>query len=96
MLTMVPTWKMSSGFGFVDRGIVLGGKKYLFIAGQSFFERTHARLAAHHERSHHVGKDDHVPNGHHGQFLALEFFLGVRQLWSPVSGRVGYSVKTSA
>ena len=72
-----------AGLGFVDRGIVLGGKKNFLIAGQSFFERAHARLPAHHERSHHVRKDDHVPNGHHGQLLALEFFLGVRQLGLP-------------
>src|SRR4029077_9183946 len=71
------------GLGFVDAGIVLGRKKYFLIAGQSFFERANARLAAHYERSHHVRKDDHVPNGHHRQFLALELFLWVRQLGLP-------------
>src|SRR2546429_2714955 len=69
--------------GLVDAGIVLGRKKYLLIAGQSFFERANAGLAAHHERSHHVRKDDHVTNGHHRQFLALELFLWVRQLGLP-------------
>ena len=68
-----------AGLGFVDAGVVLGGKKNFLIAGQSFFESAHARLPAHYERSHHIGKDDHVPNGHHGQLLALELFLGVRQ-----------------
>jgi hypothetical protein len=72
-----------SGLGLVDAGVVLGRKKNLLIAGQSFFERAHAGLPAHHEWSHHVRKDDHVANGHHRQFLALEFFLWVRQLGLP-------------
>ncbi len=54
-----------SSLRFVDAGIVLGGEKYLFVAGQSFFERAHAGFPAHHERSHHVREDDDVPNGHH-------------------------------
>jgi hypothetical protein len=54
------------GLRFVDRGIVLCGEKYLFVAGESFFERPNARFPAHHERGHHVGEDDHVTNGHHG------------------------------
>ena len=54
------------GFGFVDRGVVLGGQKDFLVAGQSLFERAYARFPAHHERSHHIRKDDHVTNGHHG------------------------------
>ena len=72
-----------SRLGFVDRGIVLRGKENLLVAGQSFFEGAHTRLPAHYERRHHVGEDDHVSNGHHRQLLALEFFLGVRQLNLP-------------
>ncbi len=63
------------GFGVVDGGIVLGGEKDLFVARHSLFERSHALLAAHHERSHHVGKDDHVADGHHRQTLCIGFFL---------------------
>ena len=62
---------------------MLSSEKNLLVAGQSFFERAYARLPAHHERSHHVRKDDHVTNGHHRQFLALELFFGVRQLALP-------------
>jgi hypothetical protein len=74
------------GLGLVDGGVVLGGQKDLLVGGQSLFESAHAGLAAHDERRHHVGKDDHVPNGHHGQLLALEFFFGCGSTTrSPVS-----------
>jgi len=63
-------------FGLVDGGIVLGGQEDLFVRGKSFFQGAHAGLAANHEGRHHVRKDDHVPNRHHGQLLGFEFFLG--------------------
>ena len=63
------------GLGFVDRGIVLGGKKDLLVAGHGLFERPHARFAPHHERGHHVRKDDHVADGHHRQTFCIGFFL---------------------
>ena len=64
------------GLGLVDGGIVLSGQKDFLVRGQRLFEGPHAGLSAHDERRHHVRKDDHVPDGHHGQLLALEFFLG--------------------
>ena len=65
--------------GLVDAGVMLGGQKDLLVRGQRFFQGAHAGLAAHHKRRHHVRKDDHVADGHHGQLFGLEFFLG---LWS--------------
>ena len=65
--------KYVSSLGLVDRGVVLGGKKDLLIAGQSFLERAYARLPAHHERRHHVGEDDHVRMGIMGSFLLSNF-----------------------
>ncbi len=53
------------GAGFIDGGVVLGGEKYLLVAGHGLFEGAHAGLTAHHERRHHVRKNDDVPNGHH-------------------------------
>ena len=64
------------GLGLVDRGVVLRGEKDLAVAGERLFERAHARLPAHHERGHHVGKDDHVADGHHGQLARFVFFAG--------------------
>ena len=64
------------GFGFVDGGVVLRGQENFLIRRQRFFEGAHARLAAHHKRRHHEGKDDHVPDGHHGQLSRFELFLG--------------------
>ncbi len=61
------------GLGLVDTRVVLGGKEYLLIASQRFFQCAHARLPADHEWRHHVGKDDDVSNRHHGEFLGLEF-----------------------
>ena len=63
------------GLGFVDGGIVLGGKKDLLVARHRLFQRPHARFAAHHERGHHVRKDDHVADGHHRQTFCIGFFL---------------------
>ncbi len=53
---------------------MLRGQKDLAVAGERFFKRAHARLAAHHERRHHVGEDHHVPDGHHGQLAGLGLF----------------------
>ena len=53
------------GVWLVDGGVVLGCQEYLPVAGQGFFKRTDAGLAANDERSHHVREDDHVTNGHH-------------------------------
>ncbi len=70
------------GLGLVHAGIVLGRQENLLVAGQRLFQRAHARLPAHHERSHHVGEDDHVPDGHHGQLLGFEFFLALGHHYS--------------
>ena len=64
------------GFGFIDGGVMLGGQENLLVRGESLFQGAHARLAAHDERRHHEGKDDHVPDGHHGQLPGFELFLG--------------------
>jgi hypothetical protein len=64
------------GLGLVDGGVVLGGEKDLAIAAECLFERTHAGLAAHHEGRHHIGEDDHIADGHHGQLARLVFFAG--------------------
>ncbi len=64
------------GFWFVDGGIVLSRQKNLLVRSQGFFESAYARFAPHYERSHHERKDDHVPNGHHGQLSRFVFFLG--------------------
>ena len=64
------------GLGFVHTGIVLSGKEDLFVCRQRLFQRMHARFPAHHKRSHHVGEDDHIPNGHHGKFFSFEFLFG--------------------
>ena len=61
--------------GVVDGGVVLGGEKDLLVARHRLFERTHALLASHHERNHHVRKDDHVADGHHRQTFCIGFFL---------------------
>ena len=63
------------GTRFIDGGIVLGGEEDLLVAGQRLFERAHARLAAHHERRHHVREDDDVPDGHHRQTFGIGFFF---------------------
>ena len=60
----------------IHAGIMLRGEKNFVVAGQRFFERAHARFAAHHERRHHVRKDDDVPNGHHRQSSGIGFFFG--------------------
>ena len=57
--------------------VVLGGEKDLLVGGQGFFQRAHAGFPPHHEGGHHVGKDDHVADGHHGELLGFEFFLGL-------------------
>jgi len=63
----------------VHAGVVLGRQKNLLIRGQRLFKRPHAGFPSDHERSHHVRKDDHVPDGHHREFSSLEFFLGSGQ-----------------
>ena len=60
---------------FVHRSVVLGGQKDLFVASQGVFESPNARIATHNERGHHVGENDDVPNGHHGQALGFRLFL---------------------
>ncbi len=62
--------------GLVDRCVVLGCEKNLAVAVQRLFQSAHAGLAAHHERGHHVGKDDHVPDRHHRQLAQLGLFAG--------------------
>jgi hypothetical protein len=71
------------GLGLVDGGVVLGGEENLAVAGQGLFEGAHAGLAAHDERRHHIGEDDHVADGHHGQLARLVFFArhGHRGTW---------------
>ena len=64
------------GLGFVHTGIVLGGKEDFLVRRQRLFQRMHARFPPHYKRSHHVREDDHVPNGHHGQFFRFEFLFG--------------------
>ena len=59
---------------------MLGGEKNLLVAGQRLFERPHARFAAHHERGHHVRKDDDVPDGHHRQTFCIGFFFGSKHV----------------
>ena len=63
------------GLRFVDGGVVLGSEENLLVGRQRLFQGPHARFTAHHERRHHEGKDDHVPNGHHGQLSGFELFL---------------------
>jgi hypothetical protein len=53
---------------------VLGREKDLLVAGQSFFESTHAGLAANHKGRHHEWEDDNITDWHHGELLGLEFF----------------------
>ena len=64
------------GLGLVHAGVVLGGEKDFAVGGEGLLEGAHAGLAAHHEGRHHVRKDDHVPDGHHGQLSRLGFFAG--------------------
>ena len=75
MLTMRADVVDFVGLGFVDGGVVLGGEKDLLVARHGLFQRPHARFAAHHERGHHVRKDDHVADGHHRQTFCIGFFL---------------------
>ena len=64
------------GLGLVDGGVVLRGEKDFAVAGERLFEGAHAGLAADHEGRHHVGEDDHVADGHHGQLARFVFFAG--------------------
>ena len=64
------------GFGLVDGGVVLGGEKDLAVAAEGFFEGADTGLAAHDEGRHHIGEDDHIANGHHGQLARLVFIAG--------------------
>ena len=70
------------GFGLVHAGVMLGGEENLFVRGQRLFEGAHAGFPPDDERSHHVREDDHVPDGHHGEFSGLEFFFGSGQVES--------------
>src|SRR5581483_8639854 len=65
--------------GLIDARIMLSGQKDFFVRRERFFKSAHARFAAHHEWGHHMGKDDHVPDGHHGQLSGLEFLFGSGQ-----------------
>ena len=69
---------------------MLGGKEDFLVSRQGFFQGEYAGFASHHKRSHHVGKNDYVPDWHHGQLAGLEFififFFGRRQnykTWEP-------------
>ena len=75
MLTMRADAVDLVGLGLVDGGVVLGGQEDLLVAGHGLFERPHAGFAPHHERGHHVRKDDHVADGHHRQTFCIGFFL---------------------
>src|SRR5262249_23434269 len=79
--------------GFINAGVVLGGQENLFVGCESLFQRAHAGFAAHHEGRHHVREDDHVADGHHGKFLALEFLFSDCQLVLQIPG---YSSSTGA
>ena len=74
MLTMRADAVNFVGLGFVDGGVVLRGEEDFLVAGHGLFERADARFAAHHERRHHVRKDDHVPDGHHRQDVWYRIF----------------------
>ncbi len=67
---------MSSGRGSSTRRVVLRRQKDLAVAVQRLFQRAHARLAPHHKRGHHVGKDDHVADGHHRELAKLRCVPG--------------------
>ena len=75
------------GLGFVHGGVVLGGQENLLVRRQRLFEGAHARFAAHHERRHHEGKDDHVPDGHHGQLPRFRTFPWMWSLILPGNER---------
>ncbi len=64
------------GLGLVDGGVMLGGEKDLAVATEGLLESAHAGLAAHHEGGHHIGEDNHVADGHHGQLARLVFVAG--------------------
>src|SRR5205823_13618772 len=64
------------GLRLIDAGIMLRGEKDFLVGGQRFFKGAHAGFPSYHERRHHVREDDHVADGHHGQLLSFEFFLG--------------------
>ena len=52
-------------------GIPLG----YFLACHGLFQGPHARFTPHHERGHHVRKDDHIADGHHWQTFCIGLFL---------------------
>ena len=54
------------GLGFIDAGVVLGGQENLLVGRQRLFEGANAGFPSYDKRSHHVGEDDHVADGHHG------------------------------
>src|SRR5690242_3847246 len=58
--------------GFVDAGVVLGGKEDFAIAGKRLFQGANAGFASHHKWRHHVREDDDVPDGHHRQFARFK------------------------
>ncbi len=64
------------GAGLVHACVMLRRQKNLFVAGQRFFERAHARLAADNEGRHHVREDHDVPDGHHRQAASFGLFFG--------------------
>ena len=56
------------GGGLVYGGVVLGGEEDAAVAVEGFFERADGGLTADDEGRHHVGEDDHLADGHHGEF----------------------------
>ncbi len=64
------------GLGLVDGGVVLRGEEDFAIAAEGLFEGAHAGFAADDEGRHHIGEDDHVADGHHGQLARLVFVAG--------------------
>ena len=63
---------------------MLRGEKNLAVPGEGFFEGANAGFAANYEGRHHVGEDDHIADGHHGQLARLGFFavLGHKNILS--------------
>jgi len=61
-------------FGIVHGGVVLGRQEDLFLSRESLFQRAHGGFPSDDERLHHLGKDDHIPHGHHRHALHFTLF----------------------
>ena len=59
---------------------MLSGKKDFLVTEERFFERPDAGLAPDHKRSHHIRKNDDVPDGHHGQSFRIRLIFGGHHL----------------